>query len=120
MEVAGRLVECSRGNARGCLPLVSNVSNIEEPLKTEVRDFLLSQTRVPHFVDATHRFLFLAFFCEAGKHAACKEALIERVLDEPAWILDPEILSCVALLQCPSFIGLVLEAAAQTKNAKSR
>src|SRR5262245_42534218 len=55
MEVAGRLVECSRGNVRGCLPLVSNVSHIEEPLRTEVRDFLLSQTKVPHFVDPAHR-----------------------------------------------------------------
>jgi len=120
LELVGRLVDCSRGNVRGCLPFVSNVSNIEEPLKTEVRDFLLSHTKVPHFVDAAHRFLFLAFFCEAGKHAECKDALIDRVLDEPAWILDPEILSCVALLQGPSFVGLVLDAAARTKSAKSR
>jgi hypothetical protein len=120
VELVGRLIECSRGNVRGCLPLVSNVSNIEEPLKTEVRDFLLSQTKVPHFIDAAHRLLFLAFFCDAGKNAQCKDALIDRVLDEPSWILDPEILSCVALLQGPSCIGLVLEAAARTKSAKSR
>lgn len=120
MELVGRLVECSRGNVRGCLPLVSNVSNIDEPLKTEVREFLLSRTKVPHFVDAAHRSLFLAFFCDAGKHAQCKDALIDRVLDEPSWILDPEILSCVALLQGPSIIGLVLDAAARTKSAKAK
>ncbi|NOT58218.1 MAG: hypothetical protein HOP18_26745 [Deltaproteobacteria bacterium] len=119
LNAAADLLIASEGS-RDLRAVVSNVANIHGPFRDNVQHLLLAHTRIPYFSDAAHRILFLYFFSDAGQRSVHIDLLVARILDDPAWITNSEVLSCLAFLVGPSVIHLMLEAAAQAKDGRQQ